>query len=451
MMRVVGPPVPKSHTNTLPDNWFDQRVDHFNNSDTRTFKQRYFLNDKYYKTGGPVFLLVDGENEGQDYFITKGAVSEYAKQFNALLVDLEHRYYGHSVPTPDLSVDNLRYLTVGQALKDTEQFIGYLNKKLALNTNNTKWIAFGGSYAGNLVAFLREKYPHAVAGSVASSAPVQMTYDFNQYFTGAGKSMGTECSNQIREAVRLVEDQLKTPEGWLAIEKELKLCKPLNGTDISSVNTMMISAAIPFVMAAQYVGQSGIDMVCAVMTNTKDGSTPIQRFTKVLTQFSKAKCLDNDYNQFIDDIRQTSKTAPMNQIGYRQWLWQTCTEFGYFQTTDHTDSPFGNQVSIDFYVKRCADMYGKQFTGQFIRKGIDKFNQYYGGAKPNVTNVVFPNGSTDPWRVLSVLKDLNTSSRALMIQGCGHGSDMQETLSTDPRQLTDARLAIAKQIQLFLK
>lgn len=36
-------------------------IDHFNISDTRTFLNRYWMNDSYYKPGGPVFLYDGGE------------------------------------------------------------------------------------------------------------------------------------------------------------------------------------------------------------------------------------------------------------------------------------------------------------------------------------------------------------------------------------------------------
>ena len=35
------------------------------------------------------------------------------------------------------------------------------------------WIAFGGSYPGSMAAWLREKFPHLIAGSVSSSGPLE--------------------------------------------------------------------------------------------------------------------------------------------------------------------------------------------------------------------------------------------------------------------------------------
>ena len=34
------------------------------------------------------------------------------------------------------------------------------------------WIAFGGSYPGSMAAWVREKYPHLIQGSVSSSGPL---------------------------------------------------------------------------------------------------------------------------------------------------------------------------------------------------------------------------------------------------------------------------------------
>ena len=39
----------------------DIPIDHYNASDTRTYKNRYWVNLKYYKAGGPVFYFDGGE------------------------------------------------------------------------------------------------------------------------------------------------------------------------------------------------------------------------------------------------------------------------------------------------------------------------------------------------------------------------------------------------------
>lgn len=64
------------------------------------YLQRYFVNDEFYKPGGPVFLMIGGEGEARSIWMSNGAWVNYAKELNALCFQLEHRYYGKSHPTP---------------------------------------------------------------------------------------------------------------------------------------------------------------------------------------------------------------------------------------------------------------------------------------------------------------------------------------------------------------
>ena len=145
-------------------------TDHFHNESAyephsdSTFNLRYFFDAQYYKEGGPVIVLGSGEASATDRLslLQKGILYQLAKATNGIGVVLEHRYYGTSFPTPDLSTENLRFLTTEQALADTAYFAqhvkfeGLEDKKL--NAKDTPWIAYGGSYAGALVAFLRVLY-----------------------------------------------------------------------------------------------------------------------------------------------------------------------------------------------------------------------------------------------------------------------------------------------------
>ena len=59
-----------------------------------------------------------------------------------------------------MSADNLQYLSVDQALADVAYFLD--TKKAEFNVSNSKVIVFGGSYAGNMAAWIRIKYPHLI-------------------------------------------------------------------------------------------------------------------------------------------------------------------------------------------------------------------------------------------------------------------------------------------------
>ena len=55
------PPPEGKELKVLPAHYFKQVLDHFTATDTRTWLQRYWSNGKYYKDGGPIFLMITGE------------------------------------------------------------------------------------------------------------------------------------------------------------------------------------------------------------------------------------------------------------------------------------------------------------------------------------------------------------------------------------------------------
>lgn len=81
------------------DLWYTQQLDHFNPADNRTWQQRYFMNDQYWKQGGPVFIFINGESTANPIWMTEGQWITYAQTYGAICVLLEHRFYGKSRPT----------------------------------------------------------------------------------------------------------------------------------------------------------------------------------------------------------------------------------------------------------------------------------------------------------------------------------------------------------------
>lgn len=101
----------------------------------------------------------------------------------------------------------------------------------------------------------------------------------------------------------------------------------------------------------------------------------------------------------------------------RQWTYQTCTEFGFFQTSSYQPQIFGDKFPVDFFVKQCEDIFGPKYNANFLDKSIDRTNTLYGALNIEVSNVVFVHGSIDPWHALGITKTVNQGAPAIYING----------------------------------
>ncbi|KAJ9069428.1 Thymus-specific serine protease [Entomophthora muscae] len=122
LLKINEDELPVSTQEIYPEYYFSQIVDHYAREKTY-YLQRYFVNDKYYRPGGPAFLFIGGESKISSTWVWWGQLAEAAKAHGGIIFALEHRYYGKSFPTKDLSVKNLKFLSSDQALKDLELFI----------------------------------------------------------------------------------------------------------------------------------------------------------------------------------------------------------------------------------------------------------------------------------------------------------------------------------------
>lgn len=82
------------------DQYFTQKLCHFNPNVTGTWKQRFWQNDAYYTDNGIQFINIGGEGEETPLVIYYEEIPmvSWAKQLKARIWNLEHRYYGKSRP-----------------------------------------------------------------------------------------------------------------------------------------------------------------------------------------------------------------------------------------------------------------------------------------------------------------------------------------------------------------
>ncbi|XP_015253903.1 PREDICTED: thymus-specific serine protease-like [Cyprinodon variegatus] len=439
----------------------DQPLDHFNRQNINTFRQRFLVNEEYWqRPEGPVFLFVGGEGPICKFDLLTGHHVDMAKEHGALLLAVEHRFYGDSINPDGLETENLAYLSSQQALADLAVFHQYISESFNLSCRNT-WISFGGSYSGSLSAWFRGKFPNLVYGAVASSAPVKAKLDFFEYSNVVGLGLkneavggSEECLAKVREAFVLVEATLIS-ENFTKVAADFGCCQTPNNPDDQM--ELMQSLADIMMGTVQY-NEEGVLMsikeLCSVMTDKREENegemeayNRLVKLSQIYRSTSNEPCLDISHEKTVKDLLDTSHRH--RRRSERQWIYQTCTEFGFYQTCEDTTCPFSGMLTLQAQTKLCAEVFG--ISQHSLPARIAFTNSYYGGDHPQTTRVLYVNGGVDPWKELSVVQDSTDEAQTVFIKNTAHCADMSSQRLKDPHSLRKARQEIENHVALWLK
>uniref|UniRef100_A0A0K0EVA4 Serine carboxypeptidase n=1 Tax=Strongyloides venezuelensis TaxID=75913 RepID=A0A0K0EVA4_STRVS len=451
--------------------YIEQKLDHFNSSDIRTFQQRFFVNRKFNQNKSIAFVMIGGEGEASSKWVTLESLPmiDLAKYVGADIFQLEHRYYGQSIAVENLSTDNYQYLTSKQALADLAVFIKTMNARFNY-TDQVQWITFGGSYSGSLSAWAVEFYPELILASMASSGPVLAKTQFYEYLQVVEKSISTfsqTCANNIASGFKKMQTLIMSQEGRDQLNKLFTFTYPWNNGsvvedyDVQSFFSNVYSSfqgAVQYSLdnTGEYAKGYGIKEVCGIMNNQTN--EPLVNIVNVVnymnTMFSPSNTPIPMSNTYMETI-QFYKTATYanGNADAKSWLWQTCNEFGYFQSSDLGYNIFESSCNVNLFVNICIDVFGKQFTRDKIDANVRRTNLYYGGnINYHGSNVVMAYGSIDPWHVLgSYTYDSSRNLFSYLINGTAHCADLYPPRETDPIDLTNKRQLIKFHLLSFLK
>uniref|UniRef100_A0A7S1KLV8 Uncharacterized protein n=1 Tax=Percolomonas cosmopolitus TaxID=63605 RepID=A0A7S1KLV8_9EUKA len=456
---LTGTHFPKSAVNKgVSEITVTQKVDHFDALSTDTWSQRVFINDTYFNAAtGIIFFLLGGEgpmgsSSVTDHFI----LAKYAQQFGALIVGAEHRYYGGSNPTPTLNVEQgLRYLSTEQALEDFATVRNFVVDKYLSHARDTaKVVAFGGSYSGNLASWIRAKYPHLFVGALASSSPVLAKVDFHEYMQVVFRSVGTSCGNTMRAATNEYERMAQTEEGRKRLDSLFKTCKPLT-LDANNLGTFFSSIADPVCGVVQYnndnnkySGSWNITKMCQTVTG---GPTPVDGYANFVNQYAEflgEDCITSTYEDYLNELK-NEKTFDQGNLAAagRSWVYQTCSEFGYYQHAEGGDQPFSTKyLTANWFLQQCKDIYGLDVAT--VAPAVKAINQRYGGDMPAFTDkIFFSNGDVDPWHALRVR---SSAAQTSLMHGTAHCADLYPARDSDVSDLKSTREVFLSKLKQWL-
>jgi len=447
---------------------FEQLQDHFDRTNLNTWMQAYYVNDSYWlgpHSDSPVFLYVGGEGPLGDGSVTHNFVVDLLPRTKAILFAVEHRYYGchnaSACPYNNRTVDHLRFLSSHQALADLARFHKFALHKYGLRPTS-KWIVFGGSYPGMLAAFLRAEYPSLFHSAVASSAPVKAKLNMTEFEDSVASAyklnvQGVEgspaCAAAISEGHRIVTRLLDTMQGRRILAQTFQGFSAQELED-PSVQRIFAGCGVAYFPAQTNnpvcdAAACGISQICKIMTNTSLGS-PMARLAE-LRRLQNVSDLQMVHGCEMD--WEMPGDMPDPDVNY--WGYQTCTEFGFYQTCEQGTRCLFSQGLISFRNLHhkpdgfCAQQFGIS-TSQTLQ-GINQSNMYYGAKIAAATRILWVNGDVDPWHGLSHLSPPGQEQPVLWpVTGASHCAWMQAYSQNDQDSVKQARTTIYDQVSRWL-
>ncbi|GAM87662.1 hypothetical protein ANO11243_056890 [Dothideomycetidae sp. 11243] len=424
----------QAHTLSVP-------IDHFPTDPSyephskASFKLRYWFDATSFKPGGPVIVFLAGETEGTNRLpsLQNGIIAQLTQATAGIGVVLEHRYYGKSIPTPDFSTANLRFLTTQQAMADAVYFAQSIVfpglEKHNLTSLTTPYISYGRSYSGAQSAFLRVKYPDTFWGSIASSSPVKPSWDFWQYSNAIIKYGPRDCIRKQQAFVHVIDVLLMgkakcTPAekcsaarlksafgvGKLTHNDDLAfaLLAPLGGWQqmhwIPALNSDIFPKYCKTITSSSivYPGTKRLRDQVRLLIKSSDAADDAQLTISMLNLIGYFKattlsgcrgcnpdrCLGmrNAKENARSDLRQT----------WRSWRYQVCTQWGLHVTGSGTPA---NQRPI------ISRLVTPEYLSIICREAFNITSEpklssvlAYGGNRMARDRLAFVDGERDPWR-----------------------------------------------------
>jgi len=308
---------------------------------------------------------------------------------------------------------------------------------------SSKAILVGGSYSATMVTWFKRLYPELAAGCWASSAPLFAKANFIEYKEITGQSMllkgGAECHDRIERGIAELEDMFEHQRG-AEVKAMFKLCSNFDETNDLDLWTFFSEISDAFAGVVQTHSEGQIEAVCDIIMSADSDVVGLYKFLKMFS--GGESCLDISYKAFMASLTKTEFSSDI----MRQWIYQTCNEYGWYQTSCSKNQPFGTKFPLTLYTTMCQDAYGEQFTNSFIQSQIEATNEYFGGFNPEVDNVYFTHGHLDPWRAMGI----QNQTEYTVVPDYAHCKDFSSISESDTPEMRASKEKIAELVREWL-
>lgn len=424
---------------------FLQRVDHFNSRSTSTFEQRYYVNLNYTvknQSTNTILVYIGGEATLESRSVEGGSVIELANRTKAVILGLEHRFFGQSQPFNTLTSDNLKFLTIEQALADLAYFIDEMQAVYCSPSSLCSVAVVGGSYPGSLSSWFRLLYPHMAIASWASSAPILIKANYSEYDDHMATQIA-KVSQKCLQSTQQIYNEINEIVGHNASQtQELKGMIGIKPTDNVTDLSFLYMIADIFADTVQY--SRSYPLLLSYCDEITQAATYNQRLSVLMNTLNIIINKSGDPITNYDPYFAKDISAHGEATNTRSWTWMTCNQVGWFQTSSgRLRSP---RVNIDYFRTLCQDLFHSDSPAD------STINMRFGGKDPRSTNVFFLNGDVDPWSRLSIqYPEASLDRNVAVIKNGQHCSDLHSKTESDSESLLESREFVISTMEKWIK
>lgn len=347
------------------------------------FYQRVFLSHAGFEQ--PNVIITEG------YERPSNRIYELTMLLRANQIDVEHRYFGASVPE---KADDYTYLTLEQATADLHRI-----RQLLGQIYQEDWVATGISKGGQTTIFYRYFYPDDVTVSAPYVAPLNLELEEKRIYSFL-RSVGTdECRKAIYEVqVRLLKnrDEVLPLLKWYA-----------KGADLS-FDYLGFEAAFEYAILEYPFSFWQMGHKC------EDIPAKNEDLEKVMEHFVSVSGLD-----FFADASMT---------GYASHYYQAASQMGYY---GYETEPFKGLIKV-LPARPSAIFPPNKKEVAFDPTLVRNVSEWL---KKNGNNFIYIYGSTDTWTATGVPPSDQTNSVWFMMEGKNHGSARIANMSPEEKTL----------------
>ncbi|KAJ2815021.1 hypothetical protein FBU31_007083 [Coemansia sp. 'formosensis'] len=285
-------------------------------------------------------------------------------------------------------------------------------------------VLVGGSFAGSLIVWTKQRYPDFESFAIASSAPLKIVdgyWEFDRMVAGR-----LPCAKTLSLAVRTIDEILDREDSTqtAALKRRFGLEHVENDADFVAALAIQVSALM---QSAQNKGS--IAGYCSQIeppsAKAVDGVEALARVTR-------------EYGRF-------HRIVPVGECPGRSddlaWLWQQCTELGMWQTAPSPNSSVvaeaawfahrlrSRRLDVGHYRRQCdkclplvrnnQPAYRKAQFRIFARRTLDSYTRWV------PSDALLTAGDLDPWlHLTAVWGGGRRTDNTLLIGNASHAEDL---------------------------